>query len=489
MNPNTKLKLASTLIVSSISLLLGQSLYASSTTVTNPTAVPVITQNKAFVLDNGTNSRFMFRGITYQPEQDVDPLSDNNLATIQKLVGTQTNPGLWKQLNINAIRVYQVDPSASHDKVMNFLAQNGIYVLVGTSNTKVGIATFSPQYTTAYKNRIEAVINAFGKYPNTLGFNIGNEVEFPSGSNTLENEKQGAAVIKSAIRDAQTYIKSQVQSGAINRQIPVGTAMLDNPNPMGDQVGTTTIAQYLACNTQASDGTEVHADYMGINNSRYVGPNGDLNAYNQLISDYDITHYSIPVIFTEFEGPAMSSPRDWADVGHLFTTKSQYDQLSGGFGYRFYQKTENRGLINSPTNLTPTTNGGFTNLAKQYKTVSSISLALPPQVNTPIACPANFNPKLVQAGGNTPTGNTSITIKNYATDSLVVVQNGKQIANLTAGSASAPSSTSLKVDNTQQLLIQQPNTWYTVCTVSSNILQDGSTVMDNVSWGNPCNVQ
>ncbi|MCF6774986.1 hypothetical protein L3V83_00240 [Thiotrichales bacterium 19X7-9] len=487
MNPNNKLKLASTLIISSFSLLLAQSLYANPTTVSNPTAVPVVTQNKAFVLNNGTQSRFMLRGITYQPEQDVDPISDNNLATIKKLVGTQAKPGLWKQLNINAIRVYQVDPNVSHDQVMNFLAQNGIYVLVGTSNTQVGIATFSPQYTVAYKNRIEEIINAFGKYPNTLGFNIGNEVEFPAGNNTLANEKQGAAAIKSAIRDAQSYISSK----HFGRQIPVGTAMLDNPNPMGDQVGTTTIAQYLACNTQAADGTEVHADYMGINNSRYVGPGGDLNAYNQLINDYHITQYSIPVIFTEFEGPANTSPRDWADVGHLFKTQSQYEQLSGGFGYRFYQKTENRGLINSPTNLTPTTNGGFDNLSNQYQTVSNINLPLPPQVTTPIGCPANFNPSLVQAGGNTPTGNTSITVVNASPGSSVtVVQNGKPIKELSPQGSPGDSAT-IKIDNTKQLLLQQPGTWNAVCQVDANTLHNGSVVKDDVTWGPnvPCDVQ
>ena len=265
-----------------ITAILFSSAKASTTsTATNPQATDIIIQGKSFVFKSNPQTRFMIRGVTYQPEQNVDPISDNNYSTIEKLVGTSDKPGLWKQLNINAIRVYQVDPSQSHKNIMDFLARNGIYVLVGTSNTSIGIDTYNPKYTTAYKNRIKDIINAFYQYPNVLGFNIGNEVEYPSNKNTLENEKNGAAAIKSAIRDAQQYIQSLIQNGQLDHQIPVGTAMLDNPNPPSGQVGTPMIAQYLACDSN-DNGNNVRADYIGINNSRFVSPNGNLNAYDEL---------------------------------------------------------------------------------------------------------------------------------------------------------------------------------------------------------------
>jgi hypothetical protein len=470
--------------------------YPSLALATTNAIMPIKASGKAFI-NSENNSRFMLRGITYQPQQNIDPISDDKIDTIQKLIGTNSNPGLWKQLNINAIRVYQVQPELSHDKVMKLLQDNGIYVLVGASNTSVGVYTYQPKYTTEFKNRIRAVIDAFGKYPNTFGLNIGNEVEYPyvdtndpSRSNTLANELNGSAAIKSAIRDAQQYIKAQVQSGKASHQILVGTAMLDNPNALQDQVGTNTIAQYFACESKDTDGTKVIADYVGINNSRYNGPNGNLNAYDYLIEDYNITQYSIPVMFTEFEAEANHGVRDWADVTHLFTTKSQYSQLSGGFAYRFFQKNENRGLINSPQNLTPTPNGGFTKLSQQYKNVSQIDLGLPPKPASTISCPSNFNPALVQAGGNTPiSGDINIRVKNYTDKDLKVVQDSKQLATLTAKTGSTPTTTQVTVDSKQELFILLPeDNWPLVCSVKENKLKNNSVVMNNVSWGNSCNV-
>uniref|UniRef100_UPI003594419B hypothetical protein n=1 Tax=Persicitalea sp. TaxID=3100273 RepID=UPI003594419B len=84
---------------------------------------PIQIRNNFFYLDG---QRWSPKGICYQPQDGVDPLSDDKLSVIQGLVD-----GNWKKLGINAVRVYQVDPSLPHDQVMALLAAHHIYVEVG----------------------------------------------------------------------------------------------------------------------------------------------------------------------------------------------------------------------------------------------------------------------------------------------------------------------------------------------------------------------
>ncbi|PWY55429.1 hypothetical protein DGG96_11655 [Legionella qingyii] len=76
----------------------------------------------------------MLKGVAFQPQENVDPLSDDQLSYVQNtLIPT------LKTIGVNSIRVYQVCPGgtcASHRKVMNLLSANNISVLVGLADYK-----------------------------------------------------------------------------------------------------------------------------------------------------------------------------------------------------------------------------------------------------------------------------------------------------------------------------------------------------------------
>jgi hypothetical protein len=63
----------------------------------------------------------------------------------------------------------------------------------------------------------------------------------------------------------------------------------------------------------------------------------------------------------------------------------------------------------------------------------------------------------------------------------------------TAGNASItqPASTQGQCDSTAEVLIKEPGNWYAVCYVAPNTLKNGSTIMNNVTWGPSvaCNIQ
>lgn len=101
--------------------------------------------------DQGSE-RFMAKGVCYQPEENVDPLSDDKIDTI-----TQTLIPALKTIGVNIIRVYQVCPGgncASHDQVMKALQDNNIQVFVELAD---------------YKNGTQCTVDrSTGNYPQTL---------------------------------------------------------------------------------------------------------------------------------------------------------------------------------------------------------------------------------------------------------------------------------------------------------------------------------
>ena len=94
---------------------------------TNPV---VITGYKMF--EAVTGAPFAAKGVDYYPRPNAGELDENNLDFF-----TDDHEHLWskdieqfKKLGINAIRLYSVDPSKSHDAFMCALRANGIYALV-----------------------------------------------------------------------------------------------------------------------------------------------------------------------------------------------------------------------------------------------------------------------------------------------------------------------------------------------------------------------
>ena len=141
-------------------------------------------------------SRWSPKGLCYQPTDNVDPLTDDNLSTIKALLDSSGN---WTKLSINAIRVYQVDPTASHKKVMDFLATKGIYVMVGCVNSTVALPR-NGTYPCNVLDRVKSVVDTFQAYDNVLSFSISNELLYK------KNQPDVAAAAKALVRDTKAYI-------------------------------------------------------------------------------------------------------------------------------------------------------------------------------------------------------------------------------------------------------------------------------------------
>lgn len=85
----------------------------------------------------------------------------------------------------------------------------------------------------------------------------------------------------------------------------------------------------------------------------------------------------------------------------------------------------------------------------------------------------------------------TVKVQNYASVNLKVVQNQIQLADLPAGSQSAPTSTSVKIDKTLELYILDPTNWNLVCHLPVDRLaqlQEGATVKNDLAWGGICNI-
>ncbi|MDY8137312.1 cellulase family glycosylhydrolase [Aquimarina sp. 2201CG5-10] len=430
------------------------------------------------VFMNGA-SRWSPKGLCYQPTNDVDPISDDNYATIDALLGKN---GDWTKLGINAIRVYQVDPSSatSHDKVMSLLASKGIYVMIGCVNSQVALPR-DGTYPCAVLDRVKSVVDKFQKYDNVLSFSVSNELLYAT------NQPNVAAAAKALVRDTKAYI---VQKGY--RSIPVGLVLRDDPSATG--ANTLAAAYFYACGS-ASD----RVDYVAYNQYRWCDytstpPQGSINAWYELYQSFK--DFPVPVYFGEY-GCNSSSNRNWTQVPYLFGTTqltpsgasavSMSDVISGGFAFRYIQHTENLGLVS--TSGTPILGNGFADLGTQYAAITSFAASSVAGTD-PLPCSTGYNPTLPTAcGGSSPSGST-ITIKvtnevlpatsiswSYSTDTNKNGATWIPIKTLTPG---APT-TDIDVPTDAVWLSMaykdvNSNQWYGGCMIAMSSVSAGDTV-------------
>jgi hypothetical protein len=79
-------------------------------------------------------------------------------------------------IGTNSIRVYHVDPNASHDGCMSAFAAKGIYVWLDVDTFSTYIIQTDPYWTESQFGNYTAVMDSFAHYDNLAGFWIGNEV-------------------------------------------------------------------------------------------------------------------------------------------------------------------------------------------------------------------------------------------------------------------------------------------------------------------------
>ena len=429
-------------------------------------------RNNFFYL-NG--QRWSPKGICYQPMDEVDPLSDDKLSVIQELV-----EGNWKTLGINAIRVYQVDPSLPHDQVMTLLAANQIYVEVGAVNGKTSINASNPQYTSTFLNRIKSVADAFARYDNVLYLSIANEAITPG----LSPGYPIPSIIKAGARDLRVYM---AQKGY--RAIPIGCAERDAP-PY-----TTQAAAAYMCGAP-----EERLDVLGYNCYRWAAGDlpGHLDAYYHLCQvdfSFDGAAPVIPVIMTEY-GANNIKPRPFDDVPYLFGNKpvvwngnsvNMADIFSGGFVFRYKEDGANFGLVDAADQ--PTSFGGFANLQKAYQGIADFSSGTP-NTSGVLACsaiganPYNLPLPAAPAGGGGILNELSVTVTNEIEPATSIRLNcqvdGNWTSVLTMSAGQPLSAATIPAGTTQvQIVFQSTNDskWYQGCGVAQlAAMHNGATI-------------
>ena len=263
------------------------------------------------------NSRFYIRGVDYQPggsSNVADPIAD--------ATGCQRDIAEFKKLGINAIRVYTVDNTASHDTCMNALADAGIYLILDVNTPKYSLnrAEPAPSYNDVYLQSVFATIDAFHGYSNTLAFFSGNEVinDAPTSA--------AAPYVKAVTRDMRQYIRNRSY-----RTIPVGYSAADVADNRQE------MAEYMNCGTD-----DERSDFFAFNDYSWCDPSSfTTSGWDQKVKNF--TGYGLPIFLSEY-GCNKNPPRDFGEVQALYSTQMT-PVYSGGLVYEYSQEASNYGLV------------------------------------------------------------------------------------------------------------------------------------------------
>lgn len=182
----------------------------------------VIHGNKFFSSYSG--EYIAIKGLSYYPRPNEGELTLTNSIDFF----TEEYRHIWerdiehfKELGVNAIRIYAVDPGKNHDAFMCALKASGIYVIVGLAadcfNCAITFAAPPDCYSPELRRRGEFIISEFAKYENVLAFSAGNEISLFPEENLHSTDN--APCQKKFLRDMRAFIRRC--SGSM-REIPVG---------------------------------------------------------------------------------------------------------------------------------------------------------------------------------------------------------------------------------------------------------------------------
>lgn len=293
--------------------------------------------------DSVTGEELVIRGIDYYPRPNTGELNANSLDLF-----TDKHRRIWErdipylqELGVNAIRLYAVDPEEDHDAFMCALNQAGIYVLVAMARDCPTCAITRDEtpgcYPVELKIQGQAVINAFAKYPNTLAFSAGNEVnQFAPPSAPEWN----ALCLKKFLRDMREYIDSCDSL----RNVPIGLVSADENRDV--------LALYHNCRSDPQDKYE-NTEWYGINS--YVFCDGKAENYSQALGyqlleqSFQSYNYSVPVLLTEFGCLSVTFPtingypaqRNFLQAKWLLEERTSRDYFNGGFAFEYSIEMEN----------------------------------------------------------------------------------------------------------------------------------------------------
>ncbi|TMW59266.1 hypothetical protein Poli38472_004335 [Pythium oligandrum] len=270
---------------------------AASSVVVDAWLPPLVAKGNKF-FDSDSGEEFRIKGMAYYPRPNSGELAG--------VTGydwtTDDHEDVWgphlevmKDLGVNTVRLYSVDPNRPHDKFMCAASEAGIYVIVGMvapcENCAVPDLAPPSCYPSELFTRVQMIYNAFAVYDNVLGFSVGNENNMPTAKD--DTGTLSAPCVKALLRDTKAYASSC--AGDI-RQVPIGLDLADI-TPREQWI------QYYDC--VAEEDINTSADWLGFNPYVECDPVKH-TSYEQstglqkLMSDYKAVNYSQPIMFGEF---------------------------------------------------------------------------------------------------------------------------------------------------------------------------------------------
>jgi len=335
---------------------------------------------KGNMLFDSAGQRFFAKGIAYNPRNAnynqilgqkspacqaghpkfaelqyfADPVTDD--------METQWSSNLkaMVDLGINTIRLYNIEPQASHQKFMQATAAHGIYVLVPLTRGDWGYlaATASPSCYNAevpdyagtgqsgnvgvnLLTSAKQIVDQFSAYPNTLMFVVANEIE-----QLDRNGYSAYPCVKALTRDIHRHQKAKGL-----RKIPLIYSDKDQGAP-----DRGTVAKYLSCEVESEDDA---VDVFGLNVYSWCDPSYNEGSNNFKYSPYysimtDFAFMSSPMMLTEFgctTGAFQSTcpykgGRTWPQVKYIAEDMSHL--LSGAVAFEFSMENNEYGLALTP---------------------------------------------------------------------------------------------------------------------------------------------
>ncbi|KAJ3143839.1 1,3-beta-glucanosyltransferase gas1 [Irineochytrium annulatum] len=274
---------------------------------------------KHFV-DDATGAAFFVKGIAYQPRGrfdggSTDPISDGRMKVWQK------DLELMKELGVNTLRVYQVDPTLPHGKFMDALKRNSMYLLLDMGNDQTSINRDFPSYDVVILQHYKKIVDEFQRFPSLLALTAGNEV-----INSV-NTSSSAPYVKALIRDVKSYIATNG-----GRKIPVGYASSDDANIRDHLV------KYFTC-----DDASANPDFIGLNLYEWCGQSTfTLSGFSNRTAE--LSDLSIPLLVSEY-GCNMIRPRKFSEVAAIYGPQMT-PVWSGGVLYEFTNEDNSYGIVN-----------------------------------------------------------------------------------------------------------------------------------------------
>jgi hypothetical protein len=314
---------------------------------------PAVVKGKRF-FDSVMGDYIPIKGIAYYPrpnEGDLSLSDSIDFFTLEYQDLWEADVEYFKDLGINTIRIYGVNPSINHDAFMCALRIAGIYVIIGLladcQDCGIGPNQAPSCYPATLKERGQRIIHTFSHYDNVLAFSAGNEVALYA----VDRETAlNAPCQKQFLRDMRAYILGCRSSRGM-RAIPVGVVTGDFDRGLN--------ALYYACRTNPLDLLE-NAEWYGLNTYRHCDPKAvtidDLAGYIALKADFQNYSLPIPVVIAEFgcrerfpQIGQFEAQRTWLQMDAIYNP--DYTQVFAGgvvFEYSAEKKQVDQSAQNQP---------------------------------------------------------------------------------------------------------------------------------------------